>query len=55
MSAYIHIYMPFFHDKNEADETGATALHVACRDGNMGCVFRLVEGGSDLLVQDHEV
>jgi hypothetical protein len=47
--------MPYFNDKNEADEAGKTALHIACQMGNIGCVFRLVEGGASLVAQDHEV
>ena len=51
-SAYIFIYMPYFSDKDEADEEGRTALHVAARDGHMGCVYRLAQGGTNVLAQD---
>ena len=55
LSAYIHIYMPYLRDKEEADENGMTALHIASRDGHMGCVYRLVQGGANTFAQDKDV
>jgi hypothetical protein len=54
-SAYIATFMPFILNKEETDEEGRSALHIACRDGHIGCVYRLVEGGANIVAVDCDV
>jgi ankyrin repeat protein len=54
-SAYIGVFVNFLTDKNEQDSNGTSALHIAAKGGHLGCVYRLVQAGATVNIQDNQV